>query len=454
MYRKVCLLLALTSVLVSCSEIDADSPIGTDSIPSEHLDLELERLLAEVDPSGLEAFILPEETDLSNIPADPRNLLTPEKVELGKLLFHETGFARIPEMSKGMNTYSCASCHHVEAGFQAGIRQGIGDGGLGFGTRGEGRKKDPDYKEDALDVQPIRTPSALNAAFQRNQLWNGQFGADGKNVGTEDKWEPDKPTRINFTGFQGVEVQAIAALGIHRITINDTLVEELGYQTLFDEVFNALPPRERYNHIAAGLAIAAYERTLLPTQAPFQRWLRGEQDAMSDQEKKGAILFFGKAGCASCHTGPALNSMEFYALGMDDLTGPNVFGVSPGDEAHLGRGGFTDRPEDMYKFKVPQLYNLVDAPFYGHGGTFTNIQDVIEYKNQAIPSNPRVPQSQLAETFEPLGLSSTEIAAIASFIEGGLYDPYLSRYAPTHVMSGKCFPNNDEKTRIELGCTD
>ena len=57
--------------------------------------------------------------------------------------------------------------------------QGIADGGLGYGVRGEGRHPNPVYDTDSLDVQPIRSPSILNAAYQEVQLWNGQFGAHG-----------------------------------------------------------------------------------------------------------------------------------------------------------------------------------------------------------------------------------------------------------------------------------
>jgi cytochrome c peroxidase len=77
-------------------------------------------------------------------------------------------------MNDGMYTYSCASCHHVDAGFQSGLKQGIGEGGLGFGVHGEGRIKNAMYPESELDVQPIRTPTTLNVAYQEVMLWNGQ----------------------------------------------------------------------------------------------------------------------------------------------------------------------------------------------------------------------------------------------------------------------------------------
>jgi cytochrome c peroxidase len=156
------------------------------------------------------------------------------------------------------------------------------------------------------------------------------------------------------------------------------LVEKVpAYRAMFDEAFPDLPAGRRYSRVAAALAIAANERTVLASQAPFQLWLRGERSAMSSGEKAGALLFLGKAGCHSCHTGPALNSMRFEALRMRDLYQlPGVFNSSADSVHNEGRGGFTDRPEDVNAFKVPQLYNLADARFYGHGGSFTSLREV------------------------------------------------------------------------------
>lgn len=78
--------------------------------------------------------------------------------------------------------------------------------------------------------------------------------------------------------------------------------------------------------------------------------------------------------------------MEFHAIGMKDYpTSGNalIHNVKAGSAEFKGRGGFTGKSEDMYKFKVPQLYNLSDSPFYGHGSSLTNIEAVLKYKNLA-----------------------------------------------------------------------
>ena len=133
--------------------------------------------------------------------------------------------------------------------------------------------------------------------------------------------------------------------------------------------------------------------------------------AMNEQELAGALLFFdkNKANCVSCHTGPALNATEFHALGMHDLdeVSEMVFMTSEFGSEKSGRGGFTGKAEDLYKFKVPQLYNLKDSPFYGHGSSFRNLRDLMEYKNAAVAENTNVPSQQLADDFVPLGLDET-----------------------------------------------
>lgn len=433
-------------ILVGCVE----DPYQNSTL--DPLDIQLDQLLSpEAGGLGKSGYRLPPSNVYQRIPQDPKNPLTKAKVHLGQQLYHETAMAINAKHTEGMYTYSCASCHHAAAGFQAGRQQGIGDGGVGFGYAGENRFPSPYYELDSLDVQPIRSPSALNIAYQTNVLWNGQFGATGINVGTESKWADGTPIAVNKLGYEGTETQAIAGLSVHRMAVTDELIDAKRYREYFDQAFPEVPASDRYTNEYAGLAIAAYERTLLANQAPFQNWLLGDREAMTDGQKRGAIVFFGKAECSSCHTGPALNSMEFYALGMDNLKGPGVYGGQD-DNANLGRGGFTKNPEDNHKFKVPQLYNLKDSPFLGHGGTFHSVREVVVYKNNAIPAFAEVLNSSIPEQFEPLGLNTAEIDDLVDFLENALYDPQLERYVPSRLTSGYCFPNNDPISKNDLGC--
>lgn len=417
------------------------------------LDDQLEDSLTEAADNGsLAFFTMPASDDLDEIPQDPMNPSSVAKVDLGRLLYHETALGTQPRHVEGQGTYSCSSCHHAAAGFQAGVVQGMGDGGSGFGLDGSGRVPDPSYPIMDLDVQPIRTPTSLNGAYQESMLWNGQFGATGPNVGTEDRWTDGTPIAVNKLGYQGLEVQAIAGLSVHRMSDipNSIAASNTTYTDLFEQAF----PGEPIDTERAGLAIAAYERTLLANEAPFQRWLRGERDAMSDAQKRGALVFFGKAECVACHTGPALNSMTFHALGMEDMDPdlPGVYGDIPVDEgASLGRGGFTAVAADNFKFKTPQLYNLIDSSFHGHGGSFTTVRQVVEYKNQAQAARQEA-AGALADEFVPLDLEADELTDLVEFIENGLYDPDLTRYVPDELPSGNCFPVNDSQSITDLGC--
>jgi len=192
----------------------------------------------------------------------------------------------------------------------------------------------------------------------------------------------------------------------------------------------------------------------MANQALFQRWLSGFRDAMNEQQKRGALVFFQEANCASCHNGPALNSMSFHAYGMNDLDAnvESIFNIPAQDGSRLGRGGFTKNDADNYKFKSPQLYNLANSPFYGHGSTFRSIKEVVEYKNNGVAENDNVPATQLAAEFVPQNLSETQIDDLVAFSENGLNDPDLFRYQPSSLVSGNCFPNNDEVSRVDIGC--
>lgn len=434
-------------LISSCS---VDSELLDITVTEE--DVALKDQLTELS-GNLDFYTLPESDDFANIPADPNNPLTAEKVLLGQLLFHETGLAIDAKLEANQGTYSCASCHHSAAGFQSGIKQGIGDGGSGFGLFGEARKLATDYTAEMADVQPIKSPTVLNTAYQKVMLWNGQFGATGPNLGTEANWTPDTPKETNTLGFEGVETQAIAGLTVHRMGVTKAFLDDSGYTFLYDQAFPELSEAERYSLTTTGLAIAAYERTLLANQSNFQKWLRGSSNAMTVEEKKGAALFFGKAKCYECHTGPALNSEGFHALGLSDLLEPEV-PILVDEATKKGRGGFTKNPSDNYKFKVPQLYNLKDVNFFGHGGSLQSVKEMIVYKNKAVKENFDVNDEQLADQFVPLNLNLDEIEQLTQFVENSLQDNNLQRYEPTGLPTEKCFPNADRQSKEDLNCGD
>ncbi len=428
--------ISLAGCTLSQSEVD-------DTI----LDEQLIQVLTKNGERTLANFILPDSDDFSSIPQDPANLLTLDKVELGKLLFHETALATNPRHESGRGTYACATCHHAAAGFQAGRKQAIADGGSGWGERGEGRTRNVAYEVEDLDIQPIRSPTILNTAYQRITKWDGGFGAHGLNEGTESSWIPGTDAAMNWLGYDGLETQAIRGLVAHRMgDIESSIVAtHPTYTELWDRAF----PGEPVSVEKAGFAIAAYERTVFANQAPFQRWLRGETSAMSPDEKRGALVFFGDTGCERmCHTGGPLSSVNYYALGVADMEGSDVYGDIP---ETLGRGGFLQDPDQYFMFKIPQLYNLKDSPYYGHGGMFRSLREIVEYYNEAVPAR-ILPEGRIKSTFKPLELTETQIDNLVLFLTESLYDPNLMRYVPDSLPSGNCTPANDPISRVDLGC--
>ena len=411
-------------------------------------DKELSRIV-----SDRSKYILPDETDFASIPQSPVNPLTKEKVELGKLLFFEPIFGNEAKRQDLKYTFTCASCHVPESGFRPGRMQGIADGGFGFGAKGEQRFKYPYYANDSIDAQGARPLVTLNVAYVENTMWNGSFGSEGKNTGTEAMWGVFDPgTARNHERLGALEGQNIEGLIVHRMLYTKELIEEAGYKELFDKALPELPENERYSRKGASFAISAYLRQNLTNQAPFQKWLKGDNHAMTDQQKKGAILFFGKAGCNSCHYEKNLGSMKFEALGVDDLYEHGGLKTGPADRRNLGRGGFTGRTEDMFKFRTPQLYNLGDSGPYFHGGSKATLEDVVKYFNNGKKENQRVPDSQLSSFIRPLGLTDKEVKDLTEFLANGLKDPNLKRYVPERVLSGLCFPNNDPASKIDMNC--
>ncbi|WP_353481331.1 cytochrome c peroxidase [Haliscomenobacter sp.] len=448
LFTAALFLLAL-AYIISCEN---------DNATDINLDTPLEEVLNQKSVTGsLTGYIMPESTEYAKLPnQDPKNPVTAEKVELGRLLFFETGLGLENKYPASKSAYSCSSCHIPSKGFTAGRFQGIADGAIGFGKAGEGRSKNPLYFGDEVDAQGARPLPVINTTFISNALWAGSFGSFNVNEDTKSVWHQDTLIEVNFQDLMGLEANNQRALAVHRQVINKTVTDALGYTEMFDKAFPEIPVQERYNRRTGAFAIAAYFRTILTNKAPFQRWLKGEKEAMTDQQKQGALVFFGKAGCVNCHNSPSLNAFphRFFALGVNNMfqSKYSVFRTGPTDRRNLGRGGFTYKEEDMHKFKVPQLYNLKDVGFYFHGASKTSLREVVEYFNAGITENLDVPAGQISNLFKPLNLNKQEVDNLVEFLENGLFDPNLERFAPTKTKSGFCFPNNDTQSKLDMGC--
>ena len=284
-------------------------------------------LLLFVSPPGS----LSEEPDLAlgqlpNVPIPSHNLQFVAKVELGKLLFFD------PRLSKD-NSISCASCHVPTAGF-ADPRQFS----LGVGGEQGGRN----------------APSVMNAAYNHFQFWDGRAGS--------------------------LEEQALGPIQnpIEMAETLDGVVQKLStvkaYQARFRGVFG-----EDVSPDGIAQAIAAFERTLISTNSPFDRFVAGDKGALSKSAQRGFELFQGKARCVLCHNGPNFTDNKFHNLGVPQ--------VGPLKE-DVGRYAVTKRESDRGAFKTATLRSIALTAPYMHTGGFATLEDVVEFYNQggeAVP---------------------------------------------------------------------
>ena len=224
--KKLLFLTLIVLLIAACSK---ESEVN--------IDQELKQLIKSNAKNGkLDYYIMPQSHEYNKLPnQDPANKITKEKVELGRLLFFETGLAQSPAKPMGFETYSCSSCHVPSKGFLPGRKQGIADGGVGFGAFGEDRVMRDEYLESEIDAQGNRPMTVMNVTYMTNTLWSGTFGANDLNEGTEANWTG--LAEVNHTGYAGLEAQNIEGFDLHRLEINDKVLYEYGYAELFDKAF-------------------------------------------------------------------------------------------------------------------------------------------------------------------------------------------------------------------------
>lgn len=332
------------------------------------------------------------------IPAD--NPQSPEKVELGKLLFFD------PRLS-GDAAISCVSCHEPGEGWAFPNPLSLGYPGT---------------------VHWRNSQTIVNSAYYGKLFWAGASKSlEGQ----------ARSAARGAVGANGESDMMEARLAF---------IPE--YRERFREVFGDEWPRISN----AWKAIAAFERSLVQTDTPYDRFLRGEDQALSEPQKRGLELFVGKAQCVACHNGPLLSDESYYNLGVppareweDDGLAQVTFrfelyakGVT--EEMYRktkddpGLYFRTKQKADKGKFRTPSLrYAKYGAP-YMHNGQLETLRDVVEFYNAGGGSN------EFAETktplVEPLGLSESEIEDLVAFLDSMsgeeilMDEPDLPDYAP------------------------
>jgi len=295
-------------------------------------------------PSGLAA--LPEKPQE---PAD--NVSTPEKIELGRLLYFD-------QRLSGDNSMSCATCHHPDSGYADGQSLATGFGQMELGRH---------------------SPTVLNAAYNSKQFWDGR--ADTL------EQQAAGPIMAEVEMNIGSEEELISRL-----------TADADYPGMFESVFGETPTLDN-----VAKAIAAFERTIVTPNSPFDAYANGDKDALNDSEKRGLILFFGKASCTNCHNGPNFTDDEYYNLGL-------IADRSPGADA--GRASVNDTDLDFGAFRTPTVRNAeLTAPFM-HDGSVHTLQELVDFYDMG--GRDGVNKSDL---IRPLGLTPKEKADLVAFMK-------------------------------------
>jgi cytochrome c peroxidase len=288
---------------------------------------------------------------LTPFPAD--DPYSKAKAHLGELLFWD------PIIS-GNGTQSCASCHNPALSWTDGLRLGMG-----------------------VHEMKTHTPTLLNVAWAPALGWDGRFHS------------------LEVVAFAG----PITNSGIMNRKPAD-LIHALqaipGYRTAFAAAFPDHAITEA--HIAD--ALATFERTIVSGTAPFDRWIAGDEHAISAQAKRGFVLFNGKAQCAECHTGWAFTDEGFYDVGT--TTGTDI-----------GRGRlFPTSVKLKYAFKVPTLRDVARRAPYMHNGSDATLADVIDLYNRGGIDRP-----SRADFIKPLYLTAAEKSDLIAFLDTLTADP-------------------------------
>ncbi len=252
------------------------------------------------------------------------------RIELGRFLFFDPILSGDQEMS-------CAHCHQPDLGFGDGRPRGLGKGSTGAGASRAGGKE-----------LTRNVPTLWNVAFRKALFWDGRAESVEKQA-LQPVYNPD-------------EMGNTPAVMLKRLNGNAE------YRALFRQSF---PASQTITEAMVADALAAFERTLLSYNSPFDRYAAGEADALGDAEKRGLDLFRSlKTRCFECHLLPTFDAPLFKVLGTPDGQG------RPMDE---GRKKVTGNPLDLASFAVPTVRNIDLTAPYMHSGVFSTLEQVIDF---------------------------------------------------------------------------
>ncbi len=332
---------------------------------------------------------------LPTVPVPENNPQTDAKIALGERLFEDTRFSSTGEVS-------CSTCHSAEKAFT--------DGPL---TVSEGIEKLTGTRN---------APTVINAAYNKTQFWDGR--------------SPDLEDQAQHPFLNPVEMG---------LTNHDPILEivrtDKEYTAAFKDVFGVSGDSITMKEVT--FAIAAFERTQVSGNSPFDRWhFGGEEDALSDAAKRGFDVFMNQGRCVSCHTIEEDHALftdhKFHniGIGINDIQNKipklanafltakangadvDITVLTDEDTSHLGRFAVTDDLSAMGGFKTPTLRNIAVTPPYMHDGKLETLKDVVvHYNNGGVTEKGDRVNDFIAGGIRPLNLDDQQIDDLVAFME-------------------------------------
>lgn len=464
--RQLLAIGAVLSFAMACSDKDGDSTVVNNNVTTDVVAADLRMNASMANASALTA------------PSPD----TPEIVELGRLLFFD-------KILSGNRNISCATCHHPLSSTADNLPVSLGQGGHGLAETRTGTNHEliprnaPDiFNRGVAGFNSMFWDSRLSHDPATNTLDTPEPGLNGTNpalaaIKAQLNNALDAQAMFPVTSREEMRGQTsdfpgneLAEAGISNQVIWERLMARLigtqannftdgiaQYRTLFQAAYPGTALAD-FNFGHAARAMGAFERQIWPaTNTRYDQFMAGDDSALTGTEKRGMELFFGRAKCSECHSGPHLTDFEHHAIGVPQI-GPG----KGGEMDDRGRALETGVTLDNYKFRTPALRNVAITGPYMHDGTFKTLEAVVRHHlNPAAGLSNYNPQAELRPIFantaanftaqnaqrlaaidpilqSPIFLSDSEVNDIVAFLNA-LTDPKslnLRESTPVTVPSG------------------
>jgi cytochrome c peroxidase len=459
--RVAAAIIGIVPLLTACAEHGGPERIASAaamSIAADAVDAELRTHLAAHGYTGRVG---------ATLEARLGRRVDPRLADIGRLLW----FDPITALN---DDNACAGCHSPANGF--GDTQSIAIGIDNNGVVGSGRQGPRNQR---------RSPMVLNAAFYPTLMWNSRFRARSgdpfDNRGGFEFPPPEGTTLSHLPHLLAAQAfipptERVEAAGFHVPGDNDALRAEVlrrlnavdEYRRRFSQVFPEVRAGAPITFELVGRALAEFQFTLVFTDAPLDRYARGEKHALTEGQKRGGLLFFGRAGCVGCHqVRGAANEMfsDFreHVIGVPQVAPArtNVAFDGPAANEDFGLEQVTGDARDRYAFRTSPLRNVALQPAFMHNGAFVRLEDAIRhhldvrasataYSPEELAPDLRGPPGPSAPVLDrldprvasPIQLFDAEFIDLVDFVGRGLLDPAarperLRRLVPQRLPSGR-----------------